>query len=90
MSRQGLALEQIVFARNYTLGLLDQTPTAEWFGQPPVGVSHVAWQVGHVAFSEYRLRPHGLQHAGITAVLTRHDDNRQDLAGDVARLVASG
>src|SRR6516225_4205813 len=50
-----LAIEQIVFARNYTLGLLDQTPTTEWFRQPAGGVSHVAWQVGHVAFSEYRL-----------------------------------
>jgi hypothetical protein len=55
MSRLRLAIEQIVFARNYTIGLLDQTPTAEWFRQPPGGVSHVAWQVGHIAFSEYRL-----------------------------------
>jgi DinB superfamily len=47
MSRLRLAFEQIVFARNYTTGLLDQTPTAEWFRQPPGGVSHVAWQVGH-------------------------------------------
>jgi hypothetical protein len=26
-----------------------------WFRLPPGGVSHVAWQVGHIAFSEYRL-----------------------------------
>jgi DinB superfamily len=55
MSRLHLAIEQIVFARNYTIGLLDQTPATEWFRQPPGGVSHVAWQVGHLAFSEYRL-----------------------------------
>ena len=55
MSRLQLAVEQIVFARNYTIGLLDQTPAEEWFRQPPGGVSHVAWQVGHIAFSEYRL-----------------------------------
>ena len=55
MSRLQLAIEQIVFARNYTTGLLDQTPTDEWFRLPPGGVSHVAWQVGHIAFSEYRL-----------------------------------
>jgi hypothetical protein len=55
MSRLQLAIEQIVFARNYTLGLLDQTPTVEWFRLPPGGVSHVGWQVGHIAFSEYRL-----------------------------------
>jgi hypothetical protein len=55
MSKLPLAIEQIVFARNYTIGLLDQTPKTEWFRQPPGGVSHVAWQVGHIAFSEYRL-----------------------------------
>jgi hypothetical protein len=55
MSRLQLAIEQIVFARNYTIWLLDQTPATEWFRQPPGGVSHVAWQVGHLAFAEYRL-----------------------------------
>jgi len=55
VSRLQLAIAQIVFARTYTIGLLDQTPAGEWFRQPPGGVSHVAWQVGHIAFSEYRL-----------------------------------
>ncbi|HEY7156913.1 MAG TPA: DinB family protein [Gemmataceae bacterium] len=55
MSRLQLAIEQIVFARNYTIRLLDQTPAADWFRQPPAGVSHIAWQVGHLAFSQYRM-----------------------------------
>ena len=55
MSRLQLAIEQIVFARNYTIGLLDQTKTDDWFRQPPGGVSHIAWQVGHLAFAEYRM-----------------------------------
>jgi hypothetical protein len=55
VNRLPLAIEQIVFARNYTIGLLDQTPTAEWLRQPPGGVSHVGWQVGHLAYAEYRL-----------------------------------
>ena len=55
MSRLQLALEQIRFARNYTIRLLDQTPVTEWFRQPPGGVSHIAWQVGHLAFAEYTL-----------------------------------
>jgi hypothetical protein len=55
VSRLQLAIEQIVFARNYTIGLLDQTPTTDWFRLPAGGVSHVAWQVGHIAFAEYRL-----------------------------------
>jgi hypothetical protein len=55
VNRLQLAIEQIVFARNYTIGLLDKTPTTEWFRQPPGGVSHVAWQVGHLAFAQYRM-----------------------------------
>ncbi len=55
MTRLELAVEQIVCARNYTIELLDQTPVAEWFRQPPGGVSHVGWQVGHLAAAEYRL-----------------------------------
>jgi hypothetical protein len=55
MTRLGLAVDQIIFARNYTIELLDQTPVAEWFRQPPGGVSHIAWQVGHLAYAEYRL-----------------------------------
>ena len=55
MSRLQLSIEQIAFARNYTIGLLDNTKAEDWFRQPPGGVSHVGWQVGHIAFSEYRL-----------------------------------
>jgi hypothetical protein len=55
MSRLQLAVDQIIFAREYTIRLLDQTPATEWFRQPPGGVSHVAWQVGHLAFAEYTL-----------------------------------
>ena len=55
MSRLQLAVEQIVFARNYTVRLLDQTPATEYFRQPPGGVSHIAWQVGHLAMAQYRL-----------------------------------
>jgi hypothetical protein len=55
VSRLQLTIKQIVFARNYTVRLLDQTPEAEWFRQPPGGVTHIAWQVGHLAFAEYRM-----------------------------------
>jgi DinB superfamily len=55
MSRLQQAIEQIVFARAYTIDLLDQTPTNEWFRQPSAGVTHIAWQVGHLAVAEYRL-----------------------------------
>jgi hypothetical protein len=48
-------LEQIKFARNYTLWLVDSIPVSEWFTIPPAGVSHIGWQVGHLAMAEYRL-----------------------------------
>jgi hypothetical protein len=55
MCRLRLAVEQIISARDYTIWLLDQTPEPEWFRLPPGGVSHIAWQVGHLAFAEYSL-----------------------------------
>jgi uncharacterized damage-inducible protein DinB len=55
MSRLQLARDQIVFARRYTLGILEKTTPEEWFRQPPGGVTHIAWQVGHLAMAEYRL-----------------------------------
>ena len=54
-TRLELAREQIVFARNYTLRFLYQLPDDDWFRQPPGGVKHIAWQVGHLAMAEYRL-----------------------------------
>jgi hypothetical protein len=55
MSRLQTALDLIVFARRYTIGLLDSLPESEWFRMPAEGVTHVAWQVGHLAMAEYRL-----------------------------------
>lgn len=54
MTRLQSAIDQIRFARWYTLRLLDATRPADWF-QMPQGVSHIAWQVGHPAMAEYRL-----------------------------------
>jgi hypothetical protein len=54
-ARLAEALEQIDFARRYNLERIDTVPPAQWFTIPPGGVSHVAWQVGHLARSEYRL-----------------------------------
>src|SRR5262245_22769248 len=54
MSDLRTALDQIAFARRYTLGLLDSIDPADWFRMPAEGVTHVAWQVGHLAFAQYR------------------------------------
>jgi hypothetical protein len=42
------------FAREYTLSLLADIPDDRWFDRPG-GVTHVAWQVGHLASAELRL-----------------------------------
>lgn len=55
MSRLSEALEQIAFTRSYLLERVNTVPLSDWFTVPPGGVSHVAWQVGHLAFAEYRL-----------------------------------
>ncbi len=54
MSRINIAIEQITFARNYTKRFLAQTPTDKWFDMP-AGVTHIVWQIGHLAMAEYRL-----------------------------------
>ncbi|MBI3410779.1 MAG: DinB family protein [Planctomycetes bacterium] len=55
MTRLELAIEQLQFARAYTLHLLEHTKDADWLQQPPGGVTHIAWQVGHLAIAEYWL-----------------------------------
>jgi hypothetical protein len=47
--------ERISFARAYSLRLIDTIDPGDWFRIPSAGVSHVGWQVGHLAFAEFRL-----------------------------------
>lgn len=49
------AIQQIRFARTYTLSLLDGLTENDWFRQPQDGVTHVAWQLGHLAMAQYGL-----------------------------------
>ncbi len=55
MTRIQTALEQIAFARRYTVSLLDTIPADQWFVMPLPGTTHVAWQVGHLAMAQYRM-----------------------------------
>ena len=55
MSRLELALSEIHVARTYTLRLLNDLAPEDWFRQPAEGVTHIAWQVGHLAMAEFRL-----------------------------------
>ena len=55
MNRLHAAIQAISTAREYTDQLLARTDPAEWFRQPQEGVTHIAWQVGHLAFAEYAI-----------------------------------
>jgi len=55
MSSLEVALGQLQDSRNYSVGLIDRFSTDDWFRQPAEGVTHLAWQVGHLAFAQYAL-----------------------------------
>ena len=55
MSKRDLVLGEIQKVRRYTADLIDNVQDAEWFRQPADGVTHVAWQVGHLAVCQYAL-----------------------------------
>jgi hypothetical protein len=50
-----LVCRQIQSARDYTWSLLADIEDDLWFAQPTEGVTHVAWQVGHLAMAQYGL-----------------------------------
>lgn len=50
-----LAIGQIEFARSYVLELLEATPQETWFTIPAGATTSVAWQIGHLAVSQYGL-----------------------------------
>ncbi|MCE9546567.1 MAG: DinB family protein [Planctomycetia bacterium] len=54
-ARLQLAFNQIQDARSYTLPMLDDLAPEDWFRMPAEGVTHLAWQVGHLAMAEFRL-----------------------------------
>ncbi|MCS7467569.1 DinB family protein [Stieleria sp. ICT_E10.1] len=49
------AIEQIRFARHYTLELLEATPHDQWLTIPAGLPTNIAWQVGHLTVSQYGL-----------------------------------
>lgn len=48
-------LRHLKFTRKYTKSLLEDLDEKDWFAQPQEGISHIAWQVGHIAMSQYGL-----------------------------------
>jgi uncharacterized damage-inducible protein DinB len=48
-------IRDIRTARMYTTDMLSHIDQADWFRQPTEGVTHVAWQFGHLAVAQYGL-----------------------------------
>ncbi|MEM7474414.1 MAG: DinB family protein [Planctomycetota bacterium] len=55
LSGRDHALEQLKWARQYTLQLVESVPEDRWYEMPAGVPSNLAWQVGHLAVSEYGL-----------------------------------
>lgn len=55
LATRDAVLGQVDFARKYTLGLLENVPEELWSIVPTGASSHIAWQVGHLAVSQYGL-----------------------------------
>lgn len=55
MSQLESAIAQMRLARLYVNDLLGHIDPNEWFRQPQEGVTHVAWQAGHLAVAQYGL-----------------------------------
>jgi hypothetical protein len=48
-------VQEVNRSRMYTNLLLDSIAEADWFRQSADRISHVAWQVGHLAVGQYRM-----------------------------------
>lgn len=53
--RLGIAIRHIEFARKYSSSLLEGLTDDEWFWTPDQFTTHIAWQAGHLAMSQYGL-----------------------------------
>ena len=54
-NRLEIALGHFVSARNYTRQLLEGLSEDDWFWSPQPAVTHIAWQIGHLAMAQYGL-----------------------------------
>ncbi|MCH2124835.1 MAG: DinB family protein [Pirellulaceae bacterium] len=50
-----IAIQQIIYARQYTQSLLAGIEDSLWFQMPAGSPTHLAWQVGHLAMAQYGL-----------------------------------
>ncbi len=50
--RVGLLLDQMDATRRYTHLVLEHVPAERWYDMPAAVGSHVAWQIGHIAWAQ--------------------------------------
>ncbi len=81
-TRLELVCRQIEFSRNYTLSLLADIDDDAWFDQPQEGVTHVAWQVGHLAMAQYGL--------GLFRMRGRRSEDTSLMSGPFRRKYSKG
>ena len=53
--RLSIAIRHIEFARKYSRSLLEDLSDDDWFWTPDQFTTHIAWQAGHLAMSQYGL-----------------------------------
>ena len=70
-------LYQLERTRVLTLGMIERVPQEKWF-EMPMGVQHVAWNVGHLATAEYFL--------GMVFVRGARESDAGIIRGDYAEL----
>jgi hypothetical protein len=82
VTRLEVVCRQIEFARSYTLSLLEDIDQSDWFRQPAQGVTHVAWQVGHLAMAQYGL--------GLFRMRGRRAEDAQLMSGQFRKKFSKG
>ena len=81
-TRLQFASERLQFACDYTNRLLTDLPEGDWFRMPTDGVTHIAWQVGHLAMAQFALC--------IGRLRTEADDDERLIAAEFRRHFGKG
>lgn len=82
MTRLEMAVGQIIAAREYAQSYIEAILPEEWFRQPSEGVTHLAWQVGHLAVAEYSL--------ALRRIRGEHPDDEKFISGEFRELFGRG
>lgn len=82
MARVDDAVRRIQLARAYSLDLIDHFGPDDWLRMPAGNVTHLAWQVGHLAVAEYNLC--------LARIRGRRTEDAEFMSEDFARRYGKG